>query len=55
MIDHSLINDIPFSEQRLDNLRKKLSQYEKFLNSNIDDLMSQSQDISLFEKASVMD
>jgi hypothetical protein len=32
---------------------KKLSKFEKFLSSNIEDLINQSQDVSLFDKASI--
>lgn len=55
MIEHNQVNQIPFSEQALQDIKRKLNQYEKFLNSNLDDLMSQSQDISLFERISNMD
>ena len=34
-------------------MTKKLNQYEKVLSSNIEDLIQHSQDISLFEKASI--
>jgi hypothetical protein len=55
MIDLNQSNNIPFPDGSLGQIRQKLSQYEKFLNSNLDELMRQSQDISLFEKASMVD
>lgn len=42
MIDYFMNDEVPFSKQKIEGLRKKLEQYEKFLNSNIDELMSQS-------------
>ena len=36
----------------LNNLTLKIKNYENYLNQNIDDLLTQSQDISMFEKHS---
>ncbi|CAD8057801.1 unnamed protein product [Paramecium sonneborni] len=41
------------NQQKISNLKKKLLQYEKFLNQDFEDLVNKSQDISLFEKASM--
>ncbi|CAD8055151.1 unnamed protein product [Paramecium sonneborni] len=41
------------NQQKIQNLKKKLLQYEKFLNQDFEDLINKSQDISLFEKASM--
>lgn len=49
MIDYSK-NGVPFQEQILQTLRTKINTYESFLNSNIEDLASQSQDQSAFDK-----
>ena len=35
-------------------LVNKTMKYEKFLNTNLEDLISQSQDVSLFDKASTI-
>ena len=49
MIDYSKTG-VPFQEQILQTLRSKITTYESFLNSNIEDLASQSQDQSAFDK-----
>lgn len=49
MVDSSAKGNPP-SAQAFESKKKKMSQFEHFLSSNIDDLVQQSQDISLFEK-----
>lgn len=45
-------NGIQIQDKVIDLLKKKVSNYEVFLNSNIEDLVSQSQDHSIFDKFS---
>ena len=42
------------NEKKLAVLVNKTMKYEKFLNTNLEDLISQSQDVSLFDKASTI-
>lgn len=51
MIDNSRTG-VPIQEKVIDILKKKVSNYEGFLNSNIEDLITQSQDPSVFDKYS---
>jgi len=39
-------------DKMFDALRRRVQKYENFLNSNLDDFSSQSQDISTFDKIS---
>ena len=51
MIDNSR-NGVQIQDKVIDILKKKVSNYEGFLNSNIEDLITQSQDPSVFDKFS---
>lgn len=45
---------VTINENKLAVLVNKTMKYEKFLNTNLEDLISQSQDVSLFDKASTI-
>lgn len=51
MIDNSR-NGVQIQDRVIDILKKKVANYEGFLNSNIEDLITQSQDHSVFDKFS---
>lgn len=50
----SLKSGASINEKKLGVLISKTMKYEKFLNTNLEDLISQSQDVSLFDKASTI-
>lgn len=49
-----LKNGGELNEKKIELLINKTYKYEKFLNTNIEELISQSQDVSIFEKASTI-
>ena len=50
----TLKSGVAINENKLAILVNKTMKYEKFLNTNLEDLISQSQDVSLFDKASTI-
>lgn len=50
----SLKSGVDINDKKLSIIINKTLKYEKFLNTNLEDLISQSQDVSLFEKASTI-
>ncbi|EAR84160.2 hypothetical protein TTHERM_00723450 (macronuclear) [Tetrahymena thermophila SB210] len=54
MIDGNTMKGIPFNQEVLNALQTRIDKFESFLNTNIEDLISQSQDISLFDKQSFL-
>jgi hypothetical protein len=41
------------SERKFLNIKKKIDKYDKFVNKRIEDMITQSQDISIFDRPSI--